>query len=413
MKHSVHKIKLDNGIRIIVEEDHSMPLVSLACYFSGGVRLENTLNSGISNFCQKMLIKGTKNKKASELANSLESLGARFSVFTEKDHFGVVLNILSRYFKEGLDIFCEILKHPAFEPEEVEKNKIDILSQIKSRTDDPFGYSLDICNSLLFQKHPYRLPVLGDLESIQKMNQNKLSSWHLENYIPSRSVVTLVGDIKTDYALKILESKFKARRRRPKAKIVSFSEAPLSGTRQMIVEREKKQVSICLGFFAPPINHPDFVKFNFLDYLLSGMGSRLFIRLRDKLGLGYVVNTIYEPNLDTGSFKVYIGTSLEQLEKSRKSILEELDKLKESPVLSEELKRTKRYTSGLHNIFLQRKTNRADSYSYYELMGLGWRFTEKLPELLNKVTSAQIMKVANKFLDTKNYVISILKPKKI
>jgi len=407
----IKKIKMQNGMTVLLCEDHSSPIISICLYAHGGSRYESYSNHGISYFCQQMLLHGTRSRDSLKLSRDLEFLGAELTPFANKDSIGIYMNILSKNFIEGFNIFLDVVVNPSFKSHEAEKARKNILAAIYNNMDNLISFCQDECDKALFQNHPYSLMETGSVESVSQISAGNLARWHADFYNPENIVISIVGDFKAEYAEEQIVEKLKLTKLKKIEKTrFAFTELP-PGRRQAVVEREKKQVVMSLGFFAPGINSPDYIAFKLLQHVLSGMSSRLFIELRDNYGLAYIVDADYKAYLDVGVFKIYLGTSIDKLELAESLLFQELNKLKYKELQNKELDSYKRYLLGLQSIQEQRKEIKALRYGYYELTGRGFNFANEFPGLINKVTPKEIRDMANKYLNEENCALAIIKPK--
>lgn len=402
----VEMIEASSGLRMIFKENHSTPIVSLVAYVRGGVFAECERHQGITAFMQRVLMKGTSGRDAEAVAVELESLGASMSPFTGKDVFGASLTTLARHFPKALDVFADCLLRPAMPAEAVSRECRLIVSDLERRKDDSLSYCLERCEEVLFEGHPYRFPISGRAASLGNITPEDLCAWHAELYRSDRMVLALVGDFETARAHALLLDAFGGLP--PAARpLPSYGSCPrLDGLREIAETRDKRQVAVALGFHAPPFGHADYPAFDVLDHLLSGMGSRLFIELRDKQGLGYVVSSHFDSRVDVGSFKVYLATSEERRERARQALLEQLARLREEPIDDEEMARTREYMRGLHEIALQRNGAQASRLAWYEAMGAGWRQMDNYPALVEQVSVSDVGRVARTYLDPERHAVS-------
>lgn len=407
------KVKIPNGMTIITKENHSTPIVSFCVYFPGGVFYEDKSNMGITYLMQRLLIKGTKNRNARQIADEIEFLGAYLSPFTGKEALGISMSSVSKHFWDGVKIFVDCIMNPLFDERELEKEKRNILIEIDKRKDDVLNYCLEICDEKLFENNPYGNNVIGTKESVSKISREDIVRWHRYFYKPENMVIALVGDIQA----KIVENKFlkafddfKSYASMPEIGKNHFIE-PEMEKKLVIEKREKKQVTISLGFIAPSLKSPLYFPFKVLDYLLSGMGSRLFISLRDTQGLAYLVNSSYTSRKYSGNFKTYMQTSIDKKEKALDGLLKELNLLKKDIPPEEEIERVKMYMLGLNEISMQKKWAQASKLAFYELMDLGYDFLDRYPGLIKKVKPIQVLDVARTYLDTEKFTCSMILPK--
>lgn len=395
-----------NGMTIIVKENHSTPIVSMAAYFRGGVRAEDPDVNGITAFSRRLLMKGTTTRSAEDVASELEFLGASMSPFTGKDVCGAGLSCLSKHFSRALEVYADCHLHPVFDSEAVERERRNILTDIEKKKDDTLSYCLELCEGILYQSHPYRLPVAGSEESVRNISRHGLESWHRRLCASDQMVVALVGDVEAGQACELISRAFSELPARGEPFPVVSPEGALDGVKEVVARRDKRQVAVALGFQAPAFGSEDFPAFDVLEHVLSGMGSRLFIELRDKLGLAYVVNCSYDARLDNGAFRIYIGTSEERRERSREAMLRELDRLRQRRVSRNEVARTRRYMIGLYEIALQRNGAQASRLAFYEIMGAGYRLLRDYPKRIRKVTADDVLRVAERYLTTDCYAMA-------
>ena len=407
----VEVLKASNGLTLILKENHSTPIISLALYARGGLYTEEEPHQGITGFMQRMLMKGTARRDAETIAADLEYLGASMSPFTGKDVFGVSLTSLSKHFLSALEVFTDCLSSPTMPRENADRERTVILSDIEKRKDDTLSYCLELCERALFEGHPYRFPISGRAESLKSVTVDDLRAWHDRLYRADRMVVAVVGDFELARMREVLLETLGGLPPSSEALPGYPVPRPFSGLREIRETLDKRQVAVALGFQGPAFPHPDYPAFDVLDHLLSGMGSRLFIELRDKQGLGYVVSSSFESRRDIGAFKIYIATREERRERARQAMLEQLARLREEPVSDEEMARARQYMLGLQEIALQRNGAQASRLAYYEIMGLGWNLIETYPACIAGVGAGDVRRVAERYLDLERHAVAeILAP---
>jgi zinc protease len=405
------KITTPDGTTLVTRENHSTPIVSFCVYFAGGVLHEDTNTHGITHLMQRLLMKGARDRTAEEIAGEIEFLGAYLSPFTRKEALGVSMSAVSKHFLRCLEIFADCILHPRFDEEELEKEKKNIIIEIEKRKDDILNYCLELCEEGLLGNNPHGFNIIGRKESVERITRDDIIQWHRNFYTPESMILSIVGDIKT----KVMQEKsleaFRDFKHHATSPPPPFQKIPVMKRTTVKEEREKKQVAISLGFLAPPLNSKEYFPFKILDYMLSGMGSRLFINLRDREGLAYMISSSYTPRREFGFFKTYMQTSPEKKDKAIDGLLRELEKLKEEEPGKEEIARTKHYMLGLNEISMQKKWAQASKLAYFELMGMGYDFIDRYPVMIKKVPPHEVARVARKYLDTKNFTCSMIVPK--
>ncbi|HWP90877.1 MAG TPA: pitrilysin family protein [Thermodesulfobacteriota bacterium] len=407
----VKKAMLDNGITVLIKQNHSVPLFAARAAFLGGVRFEDEKDNGVSNFLSEMFTRGTKNRSAEDIAREIESIAGEVSGFSGRNSFGVTVESLSRNFDQAIDIFADVIMNPSFDPEEIERARRDILSAINRQGDNLLRTTINLFLSTLYRENPYRFDVLGTKETITNMTRDDLINFYQKYVRPENMVISVVGNVDENRVLSMLESYFgemgKGRFSPPQVQ----PESPPSRIRTAEVEqKDKAQTHIILGFLAPTLKDPDQYPFEVLNAILSGQGGRLFLELRDKRSLAYTVTSFFTPGLEPGFFGVYIGCAPEKQEEAIQGIKEQLALVLEKGVTDEELKRAQNYLVGNFEIGLQQNSAQAAKIAFDELYGLGWDEYKRYPEEIYSVTKDDIQRVARKYIHLDKYTLAIVKP---
>ncbi len=409
-KSSVHKTVLENGVRLIVKENRSVPVVSVQVSFLGGVRLEGESNNGINYFTAVMLTKGTKNRNSLEIAREVERMAGSLSGFSGYNSFGLTFTFLNQHFEEAFQLLEEVIRQPSFDKEEMEKRRKIILASIRQQDDDLGRLVFKLFRKTLYEKHPYGMDTLGTLDSIQRLTQNDLKEYYERVAVPDNMVLTVVGDVDEKQVMLAAKKGFGGLKAGA-FRVPSVSqEPPVQKKRIGEVAKAKEQAHFVLGFLGISYDHPDNHALVVLDAALSGQGGRLFRQLRDKESLAYALDFMAQPNLDPGFIGVYMGTHPDKLETAVGSVVRELKKVREEGLTRDEVDRAKRYLIGNFEIGLQTNSAQANQMSLDELYGLGFDHYQKYPREIDKVTKEDVDRVAKQYLDLESYVIAIVQP---
>lgn len=405
----VEEIQLDSGITLLLKENHAVPLVSVAVLAPGGVKYERPEGNGISNLMQQMLMKGTETRSAAVLADELASIGAHIEPQVDHDYIGCLLNVGSEYLEDGIGILADVLLHPAFDPEEIEREKQEIVAEIRVARSQLLPHSLELCDQAVYGDHPYGLPIEGDEESLGRLGRSDLSSWHKKFYQANTLVISIVGDIDREAVRAMVEEAFAPLKagRAPKLRLPEIAR-PLAPFGVAEVQ-EKRQTHLVVGMPGPGVNDPDYYAFQVLNDALTGMGSRLFVNLRDAKGLAYTVFSYLDAHADVGAFKVYIGTGPEQEGEAKAGILEELRAVRDEGITEEEFTRSKDHLIGRRDVGLQRNSVQALLYARTEVMGTGFEAVDRYQERIASVTEKDVARVAEKYIDTERYSVGVVR----
>jgi zinc protease len=407
---AISKTILENGIRLVVKENRSNPIVSIQVSFLSGVRYEEESQNGINHFMAVMVTKGTRNQKSLEIAKRVETMAGSLNGFSGSNSFGLTFTFLSQHFEEAFQLLTEVIRQPSFDKEEMEKRRRLILASIRQQEDDLGRLVFKLFWKTLYEKHPYRMDTLGTYDSIQRLTQKDLMEYYQHVVLPENMVFTVVGDVDERQVLLAVKKEFGDLKREPLLLPSITQEPPIQKKRQVELYKLKEQAHFILGFLGVSFQHPDSYPLRVLDAALSGQGGRLFRELRDKESLAYALDFMAQPNLDPGYIGVYMGTHPDKLEKAIEAVLRELKKVKEEGLTEEEVERGKKYLIGNFEIGLQTNSAQANQMSLDELYGFGFDHYQKYSQEIQKVTKEDVNRAAKRHLDLEAYAIAIIRP---
>jgi zinc protease len=405
-----HKYQLENGLTLLVRENHAVPLVAMQGVFLGGLWVEDLPHNGVMHFIAEMMTKGTANRRARALAEDIESMAGDLGGFAGRNSFGVAAEVLHRDRGQGLELLADVLRHSTFEPDELEKKRADLLAAIKHDEDDLFKVAFTLCAQRLFPGHPYGLNVIGTSESVSRLSRDDLVRWYRRYALPNNLVLAIVGDVEAE-----------AIRRDVTRLLGSWQAAPVDlpplgrSIRPVVdgpvfYQRDKEQTHIIVGMRGTSLHHPDRYALRVLEAILASQGGRLFVELREKQSLAYTVTARSLEGLDPFLFFVYIATSPEKTAVALDGIREELRRVREAGVTVEEAERAKRYLVGSYEIELQKNAALAAMLAFDERYGVGHQeFTAYAQEIL-AVTPAMIQHVARTYLSAAHSAVVIVGP---
>ncbi len=404
------KVILENGIRLIVKEDRTVPTVSVKIAFPGGQRYETEQTSGVFNFIAAMLDRGTARRNAEEIATEVEDLAGSLRGFSGRNSFGAELSILSRHFSKGMQLLADIVLHPDFDPTEMEKVRRDIVAAIRREDDRLFRRAGNLFRKTLYQTHPYRYRVSGEVAQVERFTPEVLRETYFNAISPDRMVLAVVGDIQEQEVIAQVEALFGGMEKRPVEAPRVPREVLPEARRENVEIVERQQAHMVLGFLGTTVDSDDRHVLAVLSNVLSGMGGRLFTELRDKQSLAYTVTSFTQAGVDPGYFAVYIACSPEKLAQGREGILAELARIREERVPEEELARTKRNLIGSFEIDLQTNGAMAGTLLFDELYRNDYDAYRRYAEAIEKVSAADVQRIARKYLGLNRYAAAVVRP---
>ena len=410
--HPVQKFTLPNGLRLLVKEDHRLPFIEFRAAFKGGVLAETPANNGITLMLGKMLLQGTQKRTAEQIASEIESVGGHIDCYGGNNSFGVNAEVLSDDFATGLDLLADVLLNPTFPAAPLEREREVQIASIDARKDDLIKSASVAMRRTLFGDTGYGLDGLGTEESVQKLSADDLKSFHQKLAVPNNCVLAIYGDVKTGDVKAAVEKAFASWRKNPDVeKLIRISPTPLLTEPKRVVEaRDKKQAVLVIGFTGTTMDNEDRYALDMVQECCSDLGSRLFLRIREQLGLAYYVGAQNLAGLAPGYFTFYTGTEPTKVALVEKELLAEAELLRTEGLTAEELKRAKAKIIGQKKIARQDLGSLAHITALDELYGLGWQRAESDDAKYEAVTLEQVKAAAQKYLKPDGFVVSIVKP---
>ena len=409
---SVQKFELANGLRLLVKEDHRLPFVEFRSVFQGGVIAETAANNGLTQLTGKMLLKGTARRSAEDIAKDIESVGGSIDSYGGNNSFGVNTEVLSADFATGLDLLADVLLNPTFPAPALERERQVQLAGIRAQKDQLLQSAALAMRRALFGEHGYGLDAQGSETSVQSIQAADLKAFHQRLAVPNNCVLAIYGDVKTAEVRAAVEKAFGSWNVNPALAvgIPPSTFRPPQSIQRVSEIRDKKQAVLVVGFCGTTIRDPERYALELLQEACSDLGSRLFMRIREKLGLAYYVGAQNVLGLVPGYFAFYAGTMPEQAAQVETELLSEAELLRADGLTADELKRAKAKVIGQRKIARQDLGGFAMTNALDELYGLGYAHTETEDALYETVTLEQVKAVAQKYLKPNALVIAVVKP---
>ncbi len=398
---------LANGIRVITEAMPHVRSVSVGIWIGTGSRRETQEENGISHFIEHMLFKGTTRRSAEAIAREVDSIGGNLDAFTAKELVCFNTKVLDQHLGLAFDVLADLVLHPLFREDDIEKEKGVILEEIKMEADSPDYLVHEIFSSNFWKDHPLGKPILGTPQSVKRFDQEMVRNYYKAVYSPSNLIVTAAGNLTHDGLVDLARQHLEWL---PPADPAPADHVPATHAR--IALRNKKaleQVHLCLGVPSYPLPHEERFACYVLNTLLGGgMSSRLFQNIRERQGLAYAVFSELNPYRDTGCLSIYAGTSIESARKVVESITNEFRDLKEQPVGTEELRRAKDHLKGSLMLSLESTSSRMSNLARQEMYFGRFFSLDELVESIESVSAADVQRIAQTFFDPKQIALTIL-----
>ncbi len=398
--------KLNNNIEYMYKYNANTPRIAVCLNFSIN---KPDIKHGIYSLMSRLLLQGTKNYNSEELATEFEKFAIDFSTNTTPNFLQLKFACLNEDFEKAMELLNEVLVNSTFE--EFEKERTKLKFEIPAQLDSPKMVVVDSYCSTIFKDHYYGVSLNMTLESIDTITKDDVVEAF--NYIMhnSKKSIAIVGSIDKDKVLPLVESTVGKLPESIEGNL-QIEKPILNESREVINHKsDLNQAHIMKGWIVPTYGEKEYYSLLLLNIILgsSGLSSRLFLELRDKKGLAYVVRSSYETLKLAGNFMIYIATEPSNIETCLKGFDEEITKIKTIPVSEKELDDAKNNLIGKFAFMEETNAQQANYCAKFDILGYGFDFAQTIKQKIQEVTIQDISDTANKCFN-ENYTLSIIKP---
>lgn len=406
----IQKFTLPNGLRLLVREDPRLPLVTANAVFKAGLLAETPSDNGIAKLFSKVVLKGTKTRTADQIANQIEAVGGAVNSEAGNNSVSVSVKVMQPDLKLGLEILSDTLLNATMPEPVVAREKEFQLASIKAEEDQMTNVARNLMRANLFPNHPYGLRQLGTPDSVGKLTQQELLDFKKKYITGCNGVIAVFGNVKAAEVKELVEKELGGL---PAGEPV-FAQLPQPKPpeKDITVEetKNKAQAVLMVGYLGADLFNPDRYALDLIDEASSDLGSRFFIRIREKQSLAYFVGASQAVGLVPGPFVFYLGTSPQKAGLAKTELLDEIGKLAHDGLTPEEFARAKEKLIGQQEI--RNQSNEAFAYAAAldELYGLGFDNYKKMKTAVEALTLEDVKRVANKYFENKPAVLAIVHP---
>lgn len=403
----IRKVELANGLTVLLLADHRVPFVQGSGVFRGGLLAETPETNGLTRLMARLLVKDSVERSADEIAEEIESVGGGIGSSIGNNTFGVSVHAMRPDLGKVIGLLGETLLTPAFSEEVIEKEKGFQLAQIKAERDRPFSVAMKRLRRELYGDHPYGLELSGTEESLGPLGRPDIVALRERLVKGGNGVVGVFGDLDLDHAEELVRNRFSETLSGGEREFMEPSSVPMPSSFGQVVElnHDKEQAVLVIGFRTVDLIHEDNLALEIIDEACSDMASRMFIRIREELGLAYSVGATRMQGIEPGMIVFYASTAPEKLDLVQKEMLDEIAMLRSDGLSKEEFERARASWLGRETIQLQGARELASVATIDELVGLGWDHYRKTPGELRKLSREEVRDVAARYLGEERQVI--------
>lgn len=401
----ISRTRLPYGLTVVVRENHESPVVAYSLMARMGTRTETPDNAGISNLLHQMMVRGTNKMNGEQIAEAADRMGGTIDAYGDADFSEITATALGRYWQEMLELVGDCALNPTLPEGTLQAVRSFTVRQIRNRGDKPFDVASDRMRLDLFGTNPYAWDPLGRRESVEKIDRDALVAYYRRFYVPSHLVLAVSGDVKTSDVIAQAQRIFGLLKPVKADLPPAPAPPPMAATREVLTV-PGAQAQIFMGTLAPPLTDPDHPPLKVLTALLGGgMASRFFSELRDQQALAYSTAALYPSRIDRGGFVAILGTAPENVPKAEAALAAQLERARNEVATEEEISVARAYVLGSQAMDRQTNARQAWYLAFYETAGVGHEFLDHYASAVQKVTPADVQRVARKYATTVRTVI--------
>jgi predicted Zn-dependent peptidase len=405
-----NKLKLANGMTLLLMERHQLPLVSFQALVTAGAIADPPGQEGLASLTAELLRKGTKTRSAEQFSAALDFVGGQFSTSVTADYATISAEFMKKDIGTGADLVADALLHPIFPQEEVEKLIQQRRDGIKAAKDQALAVLPLYFNAYLYGSHPYARPSNGDEKSLLTLSRNAIVKFYKTYYTPGNTILAVVGDFDSSEMQKMLSQKFGSWPPQPAPAISVPDRADVQGKRLLLVDKpDATQTYYCIGNIGIARTNPDRVYLQVVNTLFGGrFTSMLNSELRIKSGLTYGASSRFDQRKARGPFLISTYTRTATTEKAMDMTLEVIQALHEKGVTQEALDSAKNYIKGQFPRTLETSRQLAALLAQLDFYGLDQREINDLYPQIDAMTLADAQRVIHQYFPLDNLVFVVI-----
>lgn len=406
----LHRHVLPNGLRVLVAPMPHTRSATAALFFGMGARYEAAHEQGIAHLVEHMLFKGSaKYPSAQLISETIEGVGGILNAATDKELTVYWAKVASQHLDLAFDLLTDLVQRPVFDPAELEKEKKVVLEELGLAQDAPGEWVHQLLSELLWPDQPLGWEIAGTPRTVNAQTVESLLAYRRRGYGLANCVVAVAGNADPGHVFERAEALLTE----PGEPAPSWVPAAAAGGQPLVAlqTRETEQSYLCLGGRGLARSDPDRYALRLANAVLGdGMSSRLFLEVRERRGLAYDVHSYVSAFHDTGAVVVSAGVDPEQTAPAVRAILDEIDKLRQSPVPEAELRKVKEYLKGRTLLGLEDSSSVAQWYATQELLTTELLTPDDAVARIDAVSADDVQRIAQRIFTTEWLNASLIGP---
>jgi len=406
----VSRQTLPNGLHILVAENHNAPLVALRALMCSGADRDTPELAGLASMTAELLDEGAGSRDAIRLAEHLGLLGASLATGTDWDASYASIDVLSTNFEPSLEIFADVVRRPMLPAPALERVRSERLMELLQQREEPAAIAGKRFSNLLYGGGTYGNTVIGNPDSVSRMAIDDVRQSYARNFIPNNTAIIVAGDISATKTIEAIKRLFGDWQQGPAPEPPAIKPAAIEKSSVYLIDRPNAvQSEIRIGHIGVPRTSEDYFPLTVMNALLGGVfNSRINLNLREKHGYTYGARSMFAFRRQAGPFVVSAPVRNEVTLESVTEVFNELRRIRTGDVEPRELEDTKNYLAGVFPATVQSSSDIAGRILDMELYGLPHDYFDRYRENIAAVSSEDIARVANKYIDPDRVLVVIV-----
>jgi zinc protease len=395
---------LENGLTYLYRPDFSANTVAVEVYVRGGLAAEDEETNGIGALLAETLMRGTGRRDAEEIAREIDRLGIELDASAHEDFTRVSLLTVPGALRDAVDLLVEVITSPAFDAGEVGKARGDLLSKIRTIQDRSYDLTNREFARLIFDDGPYRMPLLGDVETVERLGRDDLERHHARLFTGGNMIVSMVGTF-TPRDRDAVAAAFGAVPEGPRVEFTVAGGPWPRVSKFRNIELDRTQITFDIGTIGVGVDHPDYLPLKLVERVLS---RRLFFRYVYEEGIAYRMWTYLRPRVMPSPFTFEMGVSPKNYEAGRDGVLGEVRRVLEEGIPAEDVEDARRNLVTRFMLDMETNVERARNMAFYELAGVGYDYPDRIADAAAEVTPERVNRAARKYLDPDRFTMVVV-----
>ena len=407
---SVERSVLDNQMVVLFSEQHQLPFITINLLFDAGSRRDPLEHPGLANLTSEGLLLGSEKYSLETINQELDFLGAELSTSCNRDFMTVSFRILTKHLDQGMELFNEIVIHPAYPQDQIQRKVREIQGMLKSMQVQPDYIADREFHQILFRPNPYGHPVEGTIESLAGMDRKLVAEFHKKFLKPNNAVLAIVGDVTSEELKSRILPRLEQWSADEPVPVAHFNKIFEEKKDSIRIDKPVAQANIVMGHGGIERKNKDYYKVQVMNQIFGGSGftSRLFRQIRVQKGLAYSVASAFVSRKYSGSMQITMQTKNSMAKEAMDIAMKVMKDMQETPPTEQEIETARQYLIGSFPMRFDSQAELANFLIQIEYYDLGLEYLKRYPNYIQTVSGDDVLQAARIYLKPKDVISSVV-----